>query len=129
MRERFETRDNGQLPSPFEAQPEEQKKVEQQATQKITYQRKKRQKNHPGRMSLPDHLPVEEIVIHPEVDTADMVRIGEEVTEELEYIPAHFYIKRYIRPKYAPKNKEGAFIGTLPIIPIYTEISGAGPLT
>lgn len=127
-RERFENRDNGQLPLPFEAQPEEQQKIEQQATQKITYERKKRQKNHPGRMPLPDHLPVEEIVIEPEEDTADMVRIGEEVTEELEYTPAHFYIKRYIRPKYAPKNKEGVFIGTLPSRPIDKGIAGAGLL-
>ena len=127
-RERFENRDNNQLPLPFEAEPEEQQKIDERATQEITYQRKKRKKNHPGRMPLPDHLPVEEIVIEPEVDTTDMVRIGEEVTEELEYTPARFYIKRYIRPKYAPKNKEGVFIGQLPTRPIDKGIAGAGLL-
>lgn len=127
-RERFENRDNDQLPLPFEAQAEEQKKIEEQATQKITYERKKRRKNHPGRMPLPDHLPVEEIMIEPEVDTTDMIRIGEEVTEELEYIPARFYIKRYIRPKYTSKNKEGVFIGSLPTRPIDKGIAGAGLL-
>src|SRR5690625_5523772 len=81
-RERFENRDNGQLPLPFGPQPEDQQKIDEQATQKITYERKKRRKNHPGRMPLPDHLPVEEIVIEPEIDTTGMVRIGEEVTEE-----------------------------------------------
>jgi len=127
-RERFENRDNNQLPLPFEAQPEDQKEIDEQAAQVITYQRKKRTKNHPGRMPLPSHLPVEEIVIEPEVDTTDMVRIGEEITEELEYTPARFYIKRYIRPKYAPKNKEGVFIGQLPTRPISKGIAGSGLL-
>lgn len=127
-RERFENRDNDQLPLPFETEVESQQKIDEQATQKITYERKKRRKNHPGRMPLPDHLPVEEIIIEPEVDTTDMVRIGEEVTEELEYTPARFYIKRYIRPKYAPKNKEGVFIGSLPTRPIDKGIAGAGLL-
>lgn len=127
-RERFENRDNNQLPLPFEAEPEEQQKIDQQATQEITYQRKKRKKDHPGRKPLPNHLPVEEIVIEPEIDITDMVRIGEEVTEELEYTPARFYIKRYIRPKYAPKNKEGVFIGQLPTRPIDKGIAGAGLL-
>src|SRR5690625_6290731 len=66
-RERFENRDNDQLPLPFETEVEEQQKIEEQATQKITYERKKRRKNHPGRMPLPDHLPVEEIIIEAEV--------------------------------------------------------------
>lgn len=127
-RERFENRDNNQLPLPFEPQSEDQQKIDEQATQKITYHRKKRRKDHPGRMPLPDHLPVEEIVIEPEADVTDMVRIGEEVTEELEYTPARFYIKRYIRPKYAPKNKEGVFIGSLPARPIDKGIAGAGLL-
>ena len=30
-------------------------------------------------------------------------RIGQEVTEKLEYVPASFYVKQYIRPKYACK--------------------------
>lgn len=127
-RERFENQDNKQLSLPFETEPEEQQKIEEQAAQKITYERTKRKKNHPGRMPLPDHLPVEEIVIEPEVDTTDMVRIGEEVTEELEFVPARFFIKRYIRPKYAPKSKEGVFIGELPSRPIDKGIAGSGLL-
>src|SRR5690554_5363538 len=57
-----------------------------------------------------------------------MVRIGEEVAEVLEYTPARFFIKRYIRPKYAPKNKEGVFIGSLPSRPIDKGIAGPGLL-
>src|SRR5690625_5233777 len=113
-RERVENRDNGQLPLPFGPQPEDQQRIDEQATQKITYERKKRRKNHPGRMPLPDHLPVEEIVIEPEIDTTGMVRIGEEVTEELEYTPARFFRKPYGRPKPSPKNKEGGVIRLVP---------------
>jgi transposase len=32
----------------------------------------------------------------------------------LEVVPAEFYVKRYIRPKYARPNGEGIIIGTLP---------------
>ena len=127
-RERFENRDNGQLSLPFETEPEDRQKTDEQATRKITYERKKRRNNHPGRTPLPDHLPVEEIVIEPEEDTTEMIRIGEEVTEELEYTPPRFYIKRYVRPKYAPKNKEGVLIGSLPTRPIDKGIAGAGLL-
>src|SRR5699024_842981 len=75
-----------------------------------------------------DHLPVEEIEIYPEEDITDMVCIGKEITEELEYEPAKYYIKRYIRYKYAPKNKEGVFIGELPNRVIEKGIPGAGLL-
>src|SRR5690625_1081856 len=34
----FENRDNGQLPLPFEAEPEARQKIDEQVTQKITYE-------------------------------------------------------------------------------------------
>ncbi len=37
----------------------------------------------------------------------EMNRIGEEVSERLEMIPAHFWVERHIRPKYACKHCEG----------------------
>ena len=43
-----------------------------------------------------------------------MVCIGKEITEELECEPAKFYIKRYIRYKYAAKNGNGVSIAELP---------------
>lgn len=67
-----------------------------------------------GRMSLPEELRREEVVIEPSESTEGCVRIGEEVTEVLEVVPASFYVKRYIRPKYARPNGEGIIIGTLP---------------
>ncbi|WP_114751950.1 IS66 family transposase [Pleomorphovibrio marinus] len=67
-----------------------------------------------GRMSLPKELRREETVIEPSEPTEGCVRIGEEVTEVLEVVPASFYVRRYIRPKYARPNGEGILIGTLP---------------
>jgi len=67
-----------------------------------------------GRMTLPEELRREEIVIEPSESTEGCTKIGEEVTEVLEVVPASFYVKRYIRPKYARPNGEGILIGTLP---------------
>ena len=112
-RERFEGNKN-QMSLPFEADSEQVQKQEEEVKEKLSFERRKRKSAHQGRMPLPDHLPVEEIEIYPEEDITDMVCIGKEITEELEYEPAKYYIKRYIRYKYAPKNKEDIFIGELP---------------
>lgn len=111
-RERFETSDLPQLP--FTEQPQEAEQRKEETVEKITYERKKPRPNHPGRKPLPEHLPVEEKVIEPEGDLTDMVKIGEETTDVLEYEPAKFYITRYIRPKYARKDKETVVIAKLP---------------
>ena len=68
--------------------------------EKISYERKKINKQHTGRHALPAHLPVVETIIEPTEDVTGMACIGREVTDELEYSPAKLYIKRTIRPKY-----------------------------
>jgi transposase len=67
-----------------------------------------------GRMKLPENLRRETVIIEPEEDIAGCVKIGEEVTEVLDLIPAEFYVKRYVRPKYARPNGEGIIIAALP---------------
>lgn len=126
-RERFEG-DSSQLPLPFAAAQEQVLEQQEELTQKIEYVRKKQVSSHKGRVSLPSHLPVEEIEIYPPGDLTQMVCIGKEITEELECIPEKFYIKRYIRYKYAAKNKEGVLIGELPERIIDKGIPGAGLL-
>src|ERR1043165_1618441 len=126
-RERFEG-DPNQILLPFQMAEEEKKELEEQTTEKITYERKKRTSSHSGRQPLPDHLPVEVVEIHPEGDLSDMVCIGKEVTEELEYKPASYFIRRFIRYKYAPRDKEGVIIGSLPARVIEKGIAGAGLL-
>lgn len=85
--------------------------------QHIEYDRQSPRK-HPGRTELPDHLPVEEVIIEPKEDTTGMKKIGEEITETLEYTPASLVKKRTIRPKYAKPNGEGVVIGQLPSRPL-----------
>jgi transposase len=126
-RERFEG-DANQMQLPFEADPSKVQRQQEEAKEKLSFERRKRKSAHQGRMPLPDHLPVREIEIYPEADITDMVCIGKEITDELEYEPAKYYIKRYIRYKYAPKSKEGVFIGELPVRVIEKGIAGAGVL-
>ena len=66
------------------------------ATRKLTLSAKSSPaKTIKGRVPLPDHLPVEQIKIHPEGDLSGTVCNGTEVTDELEIRPARLaYIKR-----------------------------------
>ncbi len=84
--------------------------------EKITYDRTKavRQNKHQGRLPLPAHLPRVEYIIEPEVTTEGMKKIGEEITETLDYIPGKLSVNKYIRYKYASANGEGVVIGRLP---------------
>jgi transposase len=100
------------------------------ATEQITYTRKKSKQifTPHGRNPLPAHLPRTEIIIEPECDTTQMKKIGEDVTEELDYEPGKLYVNRYVRPKYARNGGDGVVIGTLPTRPIEKGIAGAGLL-
>lgn len=124
-RERFEGAPN-QTELPFEVEPVVAEQQQEEVKQKIKYTRKR--PNHKGRAKLPEHLPVEEIEIYPEGNLSEMVCIGKEITEELECEPAKFYIKRYIRYKYAAKNGDGVRIAELPERVIDKGIPGAGLL-
>ena len=64
---------------------------------------------------LPEHLPVIEEVIEPEPVKAapqDWRRIGEEVSERLDYEPARFLRRRTVRPKYVQRGA----IDAVPIV-------------
>lgn len=102
-----------------------------QEKEQIQYERKKPGKNKPARQPLPEHLERRDTVIEPEGDTSGMKRIGEEVTEELEYEPGQLYVHRIIRPKYADPAKEdnGILIADLPSRPIDKGIAGPGLLS
>ena len=100
-------------------------KTGQVATPKetITYTREKQK--HPGRSSLPEHLPVREVILEPEEDVSALKKIGQEVSETLEYTPASLVKRRTIRPKYARKNEQGVVIAPLPTRPIEKSIAEA----
>jgi transposase len=98
----------------------------------ITYQRRK--KKHPGRTALPDNIPTEEITLEPEVDTTTMKRIGEDITETIDYRPGVLLKRRYIRPKYVRKEEQEqvdqptVVIAPMPERPIAKGIAEAGLL-
>jgi transposase len=94
-----------------ETQEENLRESENSEDDEITIPEHKRKK--PGRKSLPDNLERVEMVhdISEEEKQCncgcEKTRIGEEVSEQLEMIPAQFRVVRHIRPKYACMNCEG----------------------
>ena len=95
-------------------------------TKEITYTRrvKQKKKNKPARKGLPSHLPRKDEIIEPEGITDAHKRIGEEVTEILEYTPGKMYVRRIIRPKYIDTKTDIISIGLLPSMPIPKGIAG-----
>jgi transposase len=83
---------------------------------------------HPGRTKLPEHLRREEILIEPSEDISGLKKIGEEVTEVLEWQPGELFVKKYVRNKYARKSNEGVLIGKLPSRPLEKAMAGSGLL-
>ena len=93
---------------------------EAEATEHIEYDRKKgKNKNLNGRVAIPDHLERREIVLDlPDekkicpITGKEMIKIGEDITEQLAVEPPKFYVNKYIRVKYAsPDRRKGAKAG------------------
>lgn len=90
---------------------EETEKTEEE-TEKVTIKEYTRKK--PGRKPLPENLPREEIIHDlPEEEKKcsscgkERPKIGEEISEELDIIPAEIKINKHIRLKYGPCKCEG----------------------
>ena len=79
-------------------------------------------------MKLPASLPREQVIIEPTEDVSGWIKIGEEITEELERIPGKLFVRQYVRPKYARPDGAGVVIGELPSRPIEKGIAGPGLL-
>jgi transposase len=121
--------------------PEEQEIMKQAAQEIITYKRNKplHDKKQPVRLPLPEHLRREVEVIEPDDIDEKWVRIGEEITEQLEHKPGELYVRRIIRYKYALKkclqqenDSEDTFkaikIAPLPLLPLPKSNAGASLL-
>ena len=99
-----------------------------------TTPRQRRRTRHRGRRSLPDHLPRCTHEIHPpeEEQTCPCcgerkVVFGQDVTEELDVVPAKFFVNRYVRFKYACQKCAGyVSVGPLPPRPMDKGIPGPG---
>ena len=124
--------------------PEEEETIKGAASEIDTYKRNKPEhpKKQPVRLTLPEDLRREEEIIEPEGVDENWVRIGEEVTEQLEHKPGEIYVRRIIRPKYALKmdlqvqqelDIDGSLnktvkIAALPLLPLPRSNAGASLL-
>lgn len=87
--------------------------VEEKIAASATNPEKKGPRKKRKARALPDSLPRVERVIEPEsivcaCGCGDMVKIGEDRSERLDYIPARYQVIVSIRPKYAcPKGRIG----------------------
>jgi transposase len=80
------------------------------------------EKNTPKRRPIPDHIPRVEVELIGDDDCAGcgaaLRRLGEDVTEELEYVPGRFVAPRIVRPRRARSSCESFTKAPLPSRPI-----------
>lgn len=87
-----------------------------------------------GRQPLPDHLPRIEHRHEPESCTCghcgkDLVKIGEDISEQLDVEPAKFFVHRHIRPQYACRACETISAAPIPPAVIDGGMAAIGLLT
>ena len=111
------------------AREQEERKEEKPQPIEVGKHKRCKSKQHPGRNEIPTHLPVEEVLIEPTENTEGLKKVGEEITETLEYIPAGLVCKRIVRSKYAKPDGEGILIADLPARPINKGIAEASLLS
>jgi transposase len=131
--ERFIAAESGSKQLSLDIEAEEVAACSVMSAQKISYTRinvtvEPKPITHPGRMKLPDSLRREEIIIEPSADIAGCKKMGEEITEVLEYNPGELFVKKYIRHKYAKPDNSGVLIGSLPSRPLEKAMAGEGLL-
>ena len=126
--ERFIQEDTGQLSLGMDIPKQDTPEIE---TEDLSFTRKKtsKQKKTPVRLPLPSHLRREEHTIEPEEDITGAKKIGEEITEYLEYTEGTFHVVQYKRSKYVLPNEGGIVIGELPSLPIPKGNAGPGLLS
>jgi transposase len=96
----------------------------------------KRKPNGHGRRPLPKDLPRERVEhdVAPEAKQcekcgAGLEKIGEEVSEQLDYVPASFVVRQHVRLKYACKAcEETIVLAPMPDQPICKGLPGPGLL-
>jgi hypothetical protein len=126
-RERFIPGDNGQLTLGLHPETVE---LEEEEPVQVNYSRKKK-KRKAVRIELPAHLPRQSETIEPEGLDSGVKKIGESITEILEYTPGKIFVKQYIRPRYVQTDSCGEqtlSIGKLPSLPIPQGNAGPGLL-
>jgi transposase len=90
-------------------------------------------RNKPARKPLPEHLPRDEEVHLPEANACPtcgggLRHLGEDVAEQLEYVPARFRVIRHVRPKLACSCCDVIVQAPAPSRPIARGLAGPGLL-
>jgi transposase len=96
---------------------------------------KKPRKPRRDQRKLPEHLPRETQIHHPKGSGADapcacsecggkLRQIGQDVADQLEYVPGRFKVIRHVRPKLACVRCEGIFQALAPSRPIVRGLPG-----
>ena len=87
---------------------------------------------HPKRKPLPAHLPREDIMYAPEADCTHcgkpMRKLGEDIREQLDYVPGHFMVIRHVRPKLSCRDCGHIVQAPMPSLPIERGKPGAALL-
>jgi len=128
-RERFVSSNDPQQGSLFDLPEVEQA---EKPKEEITYKRKKPEnKKQPLRTEIPAHLPRKIEVIEPEGIPEGAKKIGDAITEILDYIPGRFQVRHIKRPKYLIETNDEQTtiaIAELPSLPIPKGNADAGLL-
>ena len=89
-------------------------------------------KDKPRRKPLPEHLERKQQLLSPGEECSkcggDLKKLGEDVTEELEYVPGRFIVNRIIRPRMACCCCEAVLQAPMPSRPIERGRPGPGLL-
>src|SRR5918996_1465842 len=90
-------------------------------------------KDKPKRRPIPDHVPRMEVELTTGEESCAgcggaLRRLGEDVTEELEYVPGRFIVNRIVRPRFACSGCDRFVQAPLPSRPIERGRPGPGLL-
>jgi transposase len=115
-----------------ESAAESKQRIEQARRDPATGKSTKPRTSH-GRKALPEHLPRERVVHAPEpvcpsCSSHVLRKIGEDVTEVLEYVPSSFKVIEHVRPKMSCRLCETIVQAPLPSLPIERGRPGPGLL-
>ncbi len=129
-RERFISNVDPQQGSLFELPEAEQA---ERTEEEITYKRKKAEnKKQPLRTELPAHLPRKKEIIEPDNIPEGAKKIGEAITEVLDYVPGSLHVRHIARIKYLVESNDEQskiIIAELPTLPIPKGNADAGLLS
>lgn len=132
-RHRFGSKSEGldQLNLAFEEDEAIAEAAEEQARPEVSAADDKSPRQH-SRKPLPDHLDRHDEVLSPGDDCTrcggTLKTLGEDITEELEYVPGRFVVNRIIRPRKACAGCEAIVQSLLPSRPIERGRPGPGLL-